>query len=314
LFWGEAGRLAPSQFPASWWKADELMGTGVGKVLFLPFHQYQTYPFSSFRSIGNPAGQFFRRSVIAGASLEFTGVPDVSDAPADNFLRFVVGSGPRVHALGALVAPLGVEYVVRVHAGDWPNYAWLDSQRDLVPVLSLPDLTVYRVLDAAPTGRTADAVLDVRDWGEEIAVANRATGAMPIVRPRYSRPGPIQADATATVGPALALQTSATSATSYILPRQTLRFVELPEPFAPGWNEPGATALPLDGGVLGFDRRGSTARSIRFRPWDRVRLLYALSVIGAVTLLVLAFRDAAGNGRRRDRGRVGAWATAGTRR
>jgi len=80
LFWGFAGRITPSRYPAAWTAADRLMGPGhsqssaeSGKILFLPWHQYNGFNFTGGRNIYQPATAFFRRPVIQGDNPELRG-------------------------------------------------------------------------------------------------------------------------------------------------------------------------------------------------------------------------------------------------
>jgi hypothetical protein len=143
LFWGLGGRVTPSQYPTSWGDVDDLLGTGAGRVLFLPWHQYLGLPFTG-RVIANPAGNFLRRDTIIGDNVELRGVATTSTSPRSAYLEDLLSHGHELCAFGDLVTPLGVEYVLLYHAVDWTSYGWLAHQVDLVTVLERPDLTLYR--------------------------------------------------------------------------------------------------------------------------------------------------------------------------
>ncbi|EQD30224.1 hypothetical protein B1B_18510, partial [mine drainage metagenome] len=112
MFWGFGDQVTPSRLPASWQLADKAMGAGAGKVLFLPWHEYLPFPFTGERGIANPAPSFFSRQVISGDNVELPGVATQSTSPRGAFLDFLMADGTRTHHLGALLAPLGVRFVV----------------------------------------------------------------------------------------------------------------------------------------------------------------------------------------------------------
>jgi hypothetical protein len=158
LFDGLAGQIGTGRLPHSWISADAAMGTGPGKVLFLPWHLYMSFPFTDNRVVANPAPNAFMRDVISGDNVEAGGVETTSTNPRSAYLEALFKRGPRLTGFGSLLRPLGVQYVVLAKTVDWKQFGWLAQQRDLLPILDSSDLTVWRNtayggVASAPTGR-----------------------------------------------------------------------------------------------------------------------------------------------------------------
>jgi hypothetical protein len=116
IFWGLAGQVSPSTLPASYQRADSLMGDGQGRVLYLPWHLYMAYPFTGGRVVANLGPSSFRRDVIAGDNVQVGSVETQSTSPRSAYLARILAEGPHLRGFGALVAPLGVKYVVLAKA------------------------------------------------------------------------------------------------------------------------------------------------------------------------------------------------------
>ena len=158
IFDGLAGQIGPSTLPAAYQQADTLMGAGTGRVLYLPWHLYEAQPFTGGRVVATLGPTVFRRLVIAGDNVQAGPVQTQSTSPRSAYLQDLFARGPAVTDFGALVAPLGVEYVVLARTVDWRSYGWLAAQRDLRLVLRTGGLDVWRNLAYAGAGhRTGSA-------------------------------------------------------------------------------------------------------------------------------------------------------------
>lgn len=289
LFLGLHGQIDTSRYPSSWYAADGRMGDGDGKVLFLPWHQYLSFPFSG-RVIGNPADAFFHRAAIAGDNVELPNLATGSTVTQSAYLEFLFGHGQEVCAFGRLVADLGVEYVVLARTVDWENYRWLDGQADLEAVLDTPELVVFRNRAYAAGGRRSARLVDVADWGALVTLANRGA-AGDLYTARAQAPGPIAA------GPCAA-PSAARAAGGAVVRRSPIRYrvepgtpgyVALPERFDPSWHHDGEGAVELAGGTVGLrtDGEGGTAR---FAHWRWVWPSYAGSLAVAAAALGAGLR------------------------
>src|ERR1039458_4331161 len=107
---------------------------------------FRSYPFTSGRVIANVGPTSFRRNVISGDNVEADNVETQSTSPRSAYLEQLFHEGTKISNFGALVAPLGVQYVVLSKAVDWPSYSWLNHQKDLTLVLDDQSLEVWRNL------------------------------------------------------------------------------------------------------------------------------------------------------------------------
>ena len=144
-FWGAAGYVRPSTYPASWARADSRMGAGPGLVVALPWHRYLAVPWAQDRVISNPMVSAFRRDVVVSDDPEFGGMP----AEGRDALASAVGSVLDRGLAGQQVAGdlhrLGVRYLVLAKIDDWKNSAWLSNQRGIAEVYRWNDLIVFEV-------------------------------------------------------------------------------------------------------------------------------------------------------------------------
>ena len=131
IFWGLAGQISPSTIPPSYHQVDSLMGNGQGRALYLSWHLYMAYPFTGGRVVANLGPSLFRRPVISGDDVQIGNVQTQSTSPCSAYLARLLAEGHHLRDFGALVAPLGVKYVVLAKAIDWKSYSWLGHQGDL---------------------------------------------------------------------------------------------------------------------------------------------------------------------------------------
>lgn len=144
LLSGAGGRLDPVQYPASWYDAARIIGRGNrdgAKTLFLPWHQYMQYPFAGGRLLAPPAPNFFPGDVIAGDL--HLGATAADGSTVSSFLDAVIADRSEIHRFGALIAPLGVKYVLLAHTLDFEQYGFLNRSPDLVLVKEWKDLSLY---------------------------------------------------------------------------------------------------------------------------------------------------------------------------
>jgi hypothetical protein len=143
IFDGLAGQISSSTLPTSWHRADRLMGTGQGKLLFLPWHLYMAFPFTDARVVANPAPSSFRRSVIAGDDVQLPNVFSDATDPRSAYLvqLFSRDGGAR---FDTDVARLGVKYIALAKTVDWQSYLWLEHQPGLQVILDTPSLELWR--------------------------------------------------------------------------------------------------------------------------------------------------------------------------
>lgn len=292
IFWGLAGQVTPSSVPTSYSQADQLMGKGQGQVLYLPWHLYMAYPFTG-RVVANLAPSYFRRDVISGDNIEVGAVKTQSTSPRSAFVQTLLAKGDQLKRFGALVAPLGVEYVVLAKTADWVSYAWLGHQGDLKLVYESPSLEIWRNQDYAGQGERVARPVTVRSLPALIKRAEvfgpAATGGL--------NGGAITIASSSSPGSRTRRQMGASSAAgarprvhelspvAYQVPAGHPGWVSIAAPYQQGWSLNGKPAFPTAAGTMMF-RVGEAGGVARFGPWESVKLGYAISSGAFLTLAV----------------------------
>jgi hypothetical protein len=307
IFDGLAGQIASSPLPAAYQRADALMGTGVGNVLYLPWHIYMEYPFTNGRVVANVAPTSFERNVISGDNVEANDIETQSTSPRSAYLQELFANGTKFSEFGALVAPLGVKYVVLAKAVDWSSYSWLKDQKDLKLVLNNSSLEVWLNLAYVGVGDRVKKLTSVSSFSGLLTLAKfNELGAGAVVSKREST--------SSSNSPVAAPPSSASSGNSATTPavRQLSPIAYRIAPGTPGWVTDEATyqrgwslngqsaSATVEGTVL--VRVGAQGGVLQFTPWGMVRLGYTLSagVFVALALVLVVEPRRRGRVRRRD--------------
>lgn len=276
LLWGLGGSVSTSRYPDSWARADAVMGPGTGGVLFLPWHAYQPFDFTSQRTIATPASAFFSRPALVSDAVELPVLRSDSTSRRTAYVdRIVALAGD--NALGRLVAPLGVEWIAVAKNVDSPMYSWVSSQPGLQRVEVGPELELYRVV---PQG--VGRVVRARNLTFEQLLAQAAVGAVgseAIIDP-----------ATATVSvPGRSDRSGGLSQpdpTTWRVEQGEAGWVVIPAEWSPGWQVAGRSGIPTVAGTIAFDLPAGGA-DVVFAPWRILRPALSISV-GALLLLIAA--------------------------
>jgi hypothetical protein len=195
MLWGFGGRVVPSDIPGALLDVRSKLETP-GRTLFLPWHEFMPYAFAQGRTIGDIAPYLFGSEVISSDSDDFLhrAAGDELD-PRNAYLRILIEQRGLMRRFGALIAPLGIRYVVLVHTADFRAYGFLERQRDLTPVSRGDHVSIYEnrswkdqiVVTGGVSFRSIDRMLASR------ASQNAATTALvtisnhePIATPRWS--------------------------------------------------------------------------------------------------------------------------------
>ena len=285
MFNGLSAQIAPSHVPSSYERANELMGTGAGSVLALPWHLYLSYPFTNNRVIANLTPSLLQRTVISGDNVEAGGIETQSTSLESKYLASLYSRGSSLKHFGALVAPLGVEYVALSKTVDWPAYLWLTHQRDLKLVFDTSSLEVWRNLAYDNIGQshvTLTTVTSVTDAVNEVTNEATATG---LVTPRIAR----EARALGATSPSPNASRSGdavhmVSPVAFHIDPGSPGWVEVDEPYQVGWSINGVAALPTAEGSM-VVHVGAHGGNLVFTPWRSARLGYIIS--GGAFLLIL---------------------------
>ncbi len=275
LVWGLGGTLKTSTYPESWARAEAVMGSGTGGVLFLPWHAYQPFEFTDGRTIATPANAYFSRPVLVSDAVELPVLRTDSTSRRTAYVdRLVADAGGG--ALGRLVAPLGVEYIVVARNMDSASYSWVSNQRGLERVDVGPELEVYRVLPRG-TGRVVKA--DSRTYGQLLAqAAVDGIGSEAVLDPAQ-RPLLNQGRSGDSGG------VSKPAPTRWQVEPGNPGWVVIPEEFSTGWQANGLAGRPTVAGTIAFDLNAS-GTAIDYAPWRVLRIALAFSV--AMLLLLIA--------------------------
>lgn len=258
---GLGGGVRPVEFPSSWERAQTAMGEGQGKILFLPWHQYLSFPFTG-RVIANPAPAYFSRDVISGDNVELPRLRSSSTSRRSRYLESLYVRGPSICNFGELVSPLGVEYVILAKTVDSGNYAWLARQSDLSRLPSDKDLIVYRNLRWHGVGTVGD--------GGFVPPMSRAPCLPPSDESR-----------------AILAPVRQISPVAFSTRHRGRADLAIAEPFDAGWMVRGASGRPTAQGTVGFSGvRGPI--TVRFGPWRAVRVGFVVSGVGAGVLVAMS--------------------------
>jgi hypothetical protein len=291
IFGGLNGQIAPSTVPTSYHKADVLMGTGEGNILYLPWHQYLSYPFTNDRVVSNIGPSEFRRSVISGDNVQATGVETQSTSPRSAFLEKLYEQGSNLQDFGTLVAPLGVKYVVLAKTIDWTTYSWLAHQRDLREVLNSPSLEIWQNLAYAGVGWRAPRLKVVKGLESliSLSLSNGIVGdAISSVATRSSSSNtPANSLNPRFDGTSSFREVTEISPVAYWISPGVSGWATIDAPFQRGWYLNGREAIQSAEGTL-LVRVGPNGGVLTFNPWGLVRLGYILSISIFFVLLVLA--------------------------
>ncbi|MGC9156513.1 MAG: hypothetical protein ACP5HZ_12850, partial [Ferrimicrobium sp.] len=190
LFFGLGGQIKTSHYPSSWYAANRLMGTGEGRVLALPWHQYLSYPFTQNRVIANLSPGFFSRPVISGDNVQLPNIPTSATSRESRFIQYAIDNGSRTHYFGSLLTPLGVKYVVLEKTVDWRLYGWLRDQRDLQEVMDSNSLVVFRNRAYHGVAYRSATAVTVPTWGSLLALSQQNLLSNAIVRVDHAVAGP----------------------------------------------------------------------------------------------------------------------------
>jgi hypothetical protein len=283
IFWGLAGQVSPSPLPASYHKLDALMGEGQGRVLYLPWHLYMAYPFTGGRVVANLGPSSFRRPVVSGDNVQIGSVETQSTSPRSAYIGRLLAAGPHLEGFGALVAPLGVRYVVLAKAVDWKSYSWLGHQRDLRLVYDSPSLEAWANLAYSGIGQRVARPETFQSFQELLARAGASpAGAQAVAGGPGGRLGGLVQEI---------------SPVAYRVPPGRPGWVTVDTNYQEGWYLDGKPAVPTAEGTMMFPA-GAAGGVVRFRPWGLAKLGYGLSS-GAFVVVAAAV----GWGRRREKTR-----------
>ena len=273
------------------------MGNGQGRALYLPWHLYVAYPFTGGRVVANLGPTSFRRPVISGDNVQVGRVETQSTSPRSAYLARLLAEGRHLRGFGALVAPLGVKYVVLAKAVDWETYSWLGHQKDLRLVHDSTSLEAWANLAYGGVDRRVAHPETVPSSQELVARAGAGGSGGPnagavVVRPRASAGSGKPAGEPGARRGALVHQISPVA---YRVPPGGPGWVTVDATYQEGWYLGGKAAVPTAEGTMMFPV-GAAGGVVRFGPWGLAKLGYGVSTGAFVVVAVVVVWD-----RRRER-------------
>lgn len=295
MFAGLAGQVHTTQVPDAWARANAVMGSGPGSVLVLPWHEYVEFPYTDHRVVANPAASgLLARASITGDNVELPNIATQSTSPRSAYLTYLYAHAAQIHYFGALVSSLGVRYIALERTADFKSYTWLGHQSDLKLVLRTPSLDVYRNMEPTSTNAVVPHAVTVANWASIVSLAEQGVSPRGVVVATHFGPGPISsADAglPARTAPEFLDPVRRLSPVAYAVPPAPPgAWVQLSEPYQPGWRLNGQPGVELADGNLGWPApaRGGVAT---FTRWPRARLGYLVSGGSLLVLIGLVALD-----------------------
>jgi hypothetical protein len=286
IFDGLAGQIISSPLPSAYQKADDLMGTGSGNVLVLPWHIYMEYPFTDGRVVANVGPTTFRRNVISGDNVQADDVETQSTSPRSAYLQQLFNDGNNTKEVGELVRPLGVQYIVLSKTVDWATYSFLNHQKDLKLVLDDQSLEVWRNLAYEGVGQRVTKLASVSGISGLLTLAKfNELGAGAVVNDASSSANSSGAASGASAEPHTVQQISPVA---FRISSGTPGWVTVDATYQRGWSLNGRAATATAEGTV-LVRVGANGGVLEFTPWRLVRLGYIVSAgVFVALLLVLA--------------------------
>ncbi|MGO9559064.1 MAG: hypothetical protein ACLPQS_08930 [Acidimicrobiales bacterium] len=285
---GLDGQVSASQVPSSWNEVAKLLGNA--PAIFLPWETYASVPFANNRTITSPARAWLPNSVLTAAE-PGSGYSFESPTAMDDVIARLSADGYSTRHAGAVLATLGVRYVILAKIGDWQAYGWLDHQSDLRPVLSRGGLEVWQntstvrpvqLLGALVTVSSEIGYLTDPDHGSGTGVVIRAGRSVVIhAVPVRHRGRPAKAGTASSGGGSLATQQSPVT---WVIHRSAPGFVELPIAYQQGWLFNGKPVIRMAAGNLAV-RSSGAGGTLSFEPWGGIELSYTASVVALVAVL-----------------------------
>lgn len=148
MLWGAAGQLQTTNYPADWFRANEILNQQPDdtKVLILPWHLYMSYGFTQGRIIASPAHTFYDRAVVASDNPELPGVaPQTRDGTREAVQEHILPAGLGGRSITQRLRDEGIGYVVLNKDLDWRNYAYMADEPGITVLYDGPNLRLYKL-------------------------------------------------------------------------------------------------------------------------------------------------------------------------
>ena len=177
LFDGLGGQVKASTLPPSWSVAERLVGQGT--VLFLPWREYFATPFTDQRTIVNPADQYFGGTVLISQD-PGSGYAFGAEDPEHVYLNKVIGPPVDPRTTQAVLAGLGIRFVVLAKVTDWRDFADVVDVPGIRLVYSSPTLDLFSVRPSAQEITDASRIRRIDPVDYQVLPGHPGVIALPV--------------------------------------------------------------------------------------------------------------------------------------
>ncbi len=297
MFGGLTGQALTSAIPNSWEEAQSVMGSGYGRILALPWHQYLEYPFTQGRVVSNPSADFFTRYVISGDNIQLPSIYSVSTSPQSAYLEFLIANGSSIDRFGSLISSLGIKFILLEKTADFQSYSWLNGQLDLRRIIDSKSVEVFRNLDYTGTSEVTRSVIQLPNWGSLIAFSHITNVSRFLVLTHKNGPGPITLSVPRETINYLASEASkalgAGSRASPVMYHIVVKYagwVQIDNSYSSGWKLLGRSPIRLAAGNMGW-RVPAGFSTAYFQPWKVIVGGYVISFFTVLFLSTVILYD-----------------------
>lgn len=142
LLWGCWGQLKPSHYPADWYAMNSRLNSlpGSSRILFLPWHQYMVFGFTS-RIIATPADKFFDKPIIVSDNPELDNIPPTLPNSFKQKVQAALLAPDTIQQL----AGLGISHVLVAKEYDYDIYTNLWQQSWSETLTDNDSFTLYKL-------------------------------------------------------------------------------------------------------------------------------------------------------------------------
>lgn len=183
LLGGYGGQLRLAEYPDGWAEVERATSGCQGAMLVLPWHLYLDLSWVHQRDarVTNPAKVYFSCPTLTSDDLELGNATSQASTPviqyADRWMDELARGNPHgIRALGNLLAPAGVEYVLVLKESDWRDAAReMDNQTDLRVALENANARLYRNAAYVAPGGLVERVVPIRSWDDLLPLASNVS-------------------------------------------------------------------------------------------------------------------------------------------
>ncbi|MCK5476079.1 MAG: hypothetical protein KAI71_05890 [Candidatus Pacebacteria bacterium] len=146
IFWGFNGQLKSSDYPKSWYQANEILKQDENnKLLFLPWHGYPKISFAGEKRVSNPAPRFFQVEVIAGKNIDNVYLLECDQEIWDKKMFQLLQGFETLNENIKFLRLEGITHIILAKEMDYEKYGFLDESEWLEIVLEEDDLVLYEI-------------------------------------------------------------------------------------------------------------------------------------------------------------------------